>query len=228
MNSSINNLKVYTDSGRTISLSKLEKKLLGYGTTAKIFKYRVSKVIKVLDEPGTEEQYDIAREIQGLSLPRFYHIEEVLANEPSGDKTYAGMITRYYRPGDIDIWTLPSSFLIKQIKQLRESAIILGRHKINIDDINTSNVLLVKDGIMVIDTDEYYRTECECDEDNLITIRSCVDLILLNNYFNRNRSENFSRFQLHEELLDIDPISDEFHKTLLKYKRPIDWLYRKK
>lgn len=221
------NLKVYTESGDEIGLTRYKfKKPIGYGCGGKAYKYRCGKVIKLLTDIGTPEQYDLMQEIKNLKLNGIYKLENILSSDRYLIKCYAGSISKYYKSKNKDLWMLPSSYVVKEINKLRNTASELAKRKIAIVDLNIGNVLITNEGLIIIDTDDYDRSIDDCEDYNLFRIKRTIDEVLDSQYFEHFRVENHNEFEVQHALTFNDFTDESFQRRLLKHKRPIDWFYK--
>ncbi len=222
MGEEIKNLKVYTSSLEEILYSDVKKnsKRLdsGYYGRTFIFGQNRDKVIKLLREPGNRNQYEMLSYIKNLNLPNFYLIYDILSNEKSGIKTYAGTISKYYKSENLDLWEMPSSFIIDNVKKLFEQASILGEKKVIIWDMHKGNLVVSKEGIITIDADDNrFSDECE-EKENINAIRDAVIKLLASNYLKGKHDNKVSGNEIVQRLRKVKSFNE-----LSIYEKPIDW-----
>lgn len=220
MSTSVKNLKVYTTSCQELDVTKIEKedKFLGSGYVGFAYLNKDNKVIKLLDKPGTKKQYEVMSFIKNLNLPNFYLIYDILSNEKFGVKTYAGTISKYYKSENIDLWEMPSSFIVDNVKKLFEQASILGEKKISMCDIHDGNLIISREGIISIDADDdRFCNECR-DKENINAVRFAIIKLLASNYFKRRDKVKIAGSEIVKKLCEIKSFDE-----ISKYKSPIDW-----
>lgn len=219
----------YTTSGEILYEKEIMKlPIVGKGAEGDVFKLDDDKVIKIVD--GDYVDYDVMMTIKNLRLPNFYTIFELLSSKSASSRVYAGNISKFYESEDVDIWEMPSEWLIENYQGLCEAVSVLGEKRISLFDASVSNLIVNRDGITIIDTDLYDRVSIPCVKENLDSLR--LDIIydlLYNNYEEHHDLEHDEETLvkvLQEFLVGyIEPSrKKDFVKTLLRYKKPIDYL----
>lgn len=147
---------IYTSSGEIFREEDIKSlPVIGKGMFGNIYRYGEDKVIKLMDEPDKICDYETLDKIRKLNLPNFYHIYELLS-EGVSLKQYIGNIASYHESEDVDIWELPSEWLIENYEGLYETAIKLSELGIVMYDNRQANCILNSSGITLIDADNYY------------------------------------------------------------------------
>ena len=77
-------------------------------------------------------------------------------------------IMEYYSPYFDDVLNVSSEYIIENFRKIYNDIIILSNNGILIGDMNFSNIIFGKDGIKVIDFDNYKK--CELSLDNIIKL----------------------------------------------------------
>lgn len=225
----INNLKIYTELGNEILTCKYKFKLpLGTGVYGNVYKYNSNSVIKFQKNIGSFEQYDVVCEVKNLNLPNFYKIQNILSPDKTGSKRYAGTIATYYKEGKENVWTIPSELFINEINSLIDSAIILGKRKIEIVDLNPSNIILTDKGFVIIDIDNYVKRTRNCDRNNEQYINYFLNYFMIYQYFKSSKYDICPESRIEKFLNERDLTNDVVQKKVLKYKNPLEWFYSEK
>jgi hypothetical protein len=227
-------------SGDIIDRKKFEsKEVVGSGNYGTVYRYDDDKVIKFANSRGDSNQYNAVSIIKNLSLPNFYKLYDVLSCTDGDVKTFGGTIARYYPSEDLDLFLMPSDYLLDNFNSLYNSMVLLGSSKISIFDLNPRNVICNSSGIYVIDVDLYQQMMAAFPWD--LSMRNCFALkrclfydLLLRNYFRHHFGEvEGSKSKLVDDaiydLLNLSNKEDPmvFNATLSEYRYPIDYVKRK-
>ena len=219
--------KIYTSSGETLFESDIKNlPFIGKGMFGSVYDYGDGKVIKIMDEPSILCSYQGIAAVKRLKLSNYYRLYEILSEKPSS-KIYIGSIGSYHRKENINIWEMPSEWLIENYEKLYEDVSKLGRSKIAIYDTLPCNCIINSDGITVIDVDRYIKSKYECVESNVRRLhRELFRPLLRCNYaeFHPNFSYDYEFERVLDELLQNFPQKKELAKILSKYPKPIDFL----
>ena len=145
----------YIDNEMFVTRDAISKyDLLGSGQFGSAYQ-KDGKVYKLLNAPGTSEQYENMCTIKNLNLPNFYKLYEVLFTKDGEKRDFAGTISKYYQKQDVDMFLMPTEYLTDSFNGLLESVRTLGKSGIAVSDLHTGNSIINKDGIFIIDTDLY-------------------------------------------------------------------------
>ena len=190
----VKNLKVYTSSLEELNVPKIEResKFLGAGCLGFAYLTNDNKVIKLLDRPGTKRQYELLSFVKNLKLPNAYRICDVLSNNKNGIKSYGGSIYEYINKENVNLWEMPSSFIVENFKGLFAQAIILGHNYVLVDDFHIGNIIVNHDSITTIDFDEYYFSSKNVTSNNVEKMRQVLIDLLIFNYlcYNNEKDKN--------------------------------------
>lgn len=219
---------IYTSSGEVLSVEEIKKlPLIGEGGYGSVYKYDEDKVIKLLPCPFPECNYSVIELICKLGLPNFYHIYDLLS-ESKTDKKYIGTISSYHKPEKLNIWTMPSDWLVENYERLQEAVIKLGEQEIKIIDMKKLNSIVNRSGITIIDVDKYWTLDFKCIEDNLETFyyNFFINLIGWSLYdYDRNLWLLGESEEIIEDLIvSKEHNAKELSKKLSGFQRPIDYL----
>ena len=192
----------YLCGGRTCNIFMNDKDVL------KLFWYNIcnDKVLKI---------------IKDLKLDNFYEIKDLLYDK---NNLFIGYIMKYYENMNIDILTMPVDYTLDNLYFLRKSINILSDNNILAGDLRYDNVILNEDKIIVIDADEYILN-------NFYSFEKLRDsnLFFLNTLFTSIYTESCKIYHNDIDLNKINYLfnmsdSNNIHKSLKKYKYPIDYL----
>lgn len=209
---------------------------IGCGSFGKVYLIEDDKCLKLFNAPIAREdnyelQEDIYYEIRELKLKNFYELYDLYYN--SFLTKILGYLSKYYEKEDIDILTMPTDYTIDNLNSLYESFKKLSEHNICTNDISSSNVIINRDSITMIDIDLYYRnyfgigkstfSENLC---NLEKIFKEVYILSLTFYPLKERIKMIDKIDklfFLDETIGIDYVA----KKLTKYKYPIDYLRKR-
>lgn len=233
----------YTSSGKVIDRAEFENSdgaFIDGGNYGSAYRYGNDKVVKFVESPGSDEQYENMSNIKNLSLPNFYKIYEVLSCQSDGIKTFGGTIAQYYPKEDVDIFLQPSDFLLDSFNALCRSMEVLGTNHFFAFDLNNRNSILNSNGIFVIDADLYQRMATnlawKIAAKNVFKLKSSVFYDLLLSNFFRHHSDELGDLKSSDvsnmlyDLMNLDDFADStvFNKTLAKHRYPIDYIRSRK
>lgn len=172
---------------------------------------------------------DVIRLINSLKLPNFYEIKEPLFDKKG---VFSGYTMKYYPVFTFDILKMPTEYTIESFSNLYKAIQKLTNCGIYISDLHEDNVILTKDGIIVIDTDLYSKsilfTKDELRRKNnkaLLYLFKRLYLEALESYFiSYEEKESFttiinSLFEETKTLSNLEKLSD--------YDYPIDYIKEK-
>ena len=201
---------------------------LGRGTSGRAFKLDEERVIKILNN-SIPHRIKTLVTIKDLQLPNFYKLYDILYEGDLMLERYVGCISSYHKSEPVNIFEMPSSWIIDNFESLSESVIILGRNKIKINDLIPGNVIINRDGITVIDVDGYEKQDRTCVRINLDKLKTIFFFRLLKNNYNAyySASEDFVPIGLILNDFfseDTNIRKKDFVKILSKYPRFIDYV----
>ena len=222
---------IHTESGQVFREDYIRSlPSIGEGAYGKVYKLEEDKVIKLLNYPVYYGN-DAMRYLKGLDLPNFYHIYDLL-NEvgPNNIVGYSGVISSYYESEDVDIWTMPSSWIIENYERLCESVIKLGEKNIEIYDVCPHNAIINRGGITIIDADSYKIRDYSCVDKNLRYLKILLFQELLCGNYRWHYGIPNAELPLGSILSEFfftdksGKYKKDFVKTLSRYPKPMDYL----
>ena len=161
----------------------------------------------------------------------FYLLYEMLYGKTGKFKAHT---MKYYPKNDIDILTKPVSYTLISLFNLYESISKLAEELICVVDLNEDNVLLTEEGIIVTDTDLYYRNTSLSSEKIKIKNLSALRFLFKTLYFNSlekyhsDIDNEFERRRIHS-LFGVSGALNAINvsKILNQYERPIDYITKR-
>jgi len=150
----------YMDNERFVTREIIsQKRKIGKGEFGIAYE-DAGRVYKLLNAPGSNEQYVNMTTIKNLNLPNFYKLYDILFTKDGEKRVFAGTISKFYQREDVDMFLAPKDYLIDNFNALLESVRTLAKHGIGVGDLHVGNSIVNKDGIFIIDTDLYGKKEC--------------------------------------------------------------------
>lgn len=214
-----------TESGNRINLCRDNYRVIGSGCNGIVYKIDDSSCVKLFDCIN-KFNYDTISKINKLKLDNFYHISDFIFDKK---RKFVGYIMKYYKPEDIDILTMPTSYLLDNIYNIYNSVLKLTNNKVRIIDLYGGNVILNNDGITVIDTDSYcFDVKSDCDSllsDNVKEFRVLVEELFYSSliYYHKFCQDPFYDYNIFSKINSKDGITS-FCCEFENYKYPIDYV----
>lgn len=218
-------MKLYDEDGRAVVVRRVG--FVGSGMYGRVYKTSDLKCLK-LYRRGIELDPDTNILIKNLELDNFCKIYKILFDEKG---RYKGNLMEYYQKEKVDVLTLPSEYLLDNLRGLATSVLKLLDNKVFISDMNLDNAIINENEIRVIDTDLYVRRE-EYKDDVLYRygVSSLQGLMLsiyldsLRKYHSSSRivDDEIAIERLFETPFDVNHTS----KKLVRCKYPIDYVMK--
>ena len=194
----------------------------GYGSIYKLNEKECVKLFKFNDN------FDpvIINKIKDLKLKNYYEIKKLLFNE---NNDFIGYSMKYYEKLNLDLLTCDVSYILDSLYYLYNSIKKLSDNNIYVCDMRVANSLLTKDGIIVIDIDNYvfnklYNDINDLCIDNLMSLRNLFVHLFLNSKDKFHSSFNIDLYKWElKGIFDINNGFENARKVLGKYKYPIDY-----
>lgn len=227
---------IYLENGEVYKERKEIEKLpiLGRGVPSVAYRLDDDNVLKLLHHYYEYDYCDLKAmlEIKKLGLKNLLEIRNILLRKNSdGVSFYVGNIAKYYQAQNIDLWEMPSYWLVANYNRLLESFKILGERQILAFDCSPSNTIINKNGIVIIDPDLYVKLNFDCTDSNIMTLNELFRELLCESYL------KFRENVTSEEMDDISSLVDELFlttdsntrlsKKLMKYDKSIDFVNRR-
>lgn len=161
--------------------------------------------------------------IMNMDLDNFYKIYRILYNKRCKPKGY---ITKYYQPEGIDILTMPTDYTLHNFYALHNQGYRLSEVGIVIDDLHTGNVVLTKNGIIVLDVDNYYFGTIMTGHRVVAKNQNAINYLFRSLYYSALQSYHgySANNPIVKELFSAYQRPDIVYKTLKRHKRPIDYI----
>ncbi len=193
-----------------------------HGTYGKIYPYNDNKCLKVFNNVGFHRPDPIIT-IKELSLPNFYKISDLLYNE---DFKYIGYIADFYKPDDFNILD-DKEYLVNAVNNIFNGIVTLTNRGFLVVDLHTGNVIVNKDGITVIDCDDYVKTNNDNMDTNIYRYKSMIKTLLYDYLTKYNVKDLMGAYQKLVDLVDINSLNiDHFNNVMRRYKKPIDYFHK--
>ena len=193
----------------------------GYGSIYKLNDYECLKIFKFFDDFNPE----LINKIRDLKLSNYYEIKKLLFCENS----FIGYLMKYYNNLDLDLLTTDVSYILDSLYSLYNSIKLLSKNNIYVCDMRIENCLLTKDGIIIIDIDNYVYNKLYSDNndlciDNLESLRDLFISLFLNSKNKFHKDENIDLYKWNlNGIFYLDNGFENAKKTLGRYKYPIDY-----
>ena len=219
---------VYKDSGEILHEEDIKRlPIIGKGFSGTIYRYDEDKVIKLMNKPSRVCSFETLDTIKNLQLPNFYRIYNLLSDGVTLNQ-YVGNIASYHKEETVDIWNMPSDWLIENYEGLYEAMTKLGEQQIEIYDALPCNCIVNKSGMTLIDVDRYFEDPYNCTKSNIRLLVCKLLRPLLEQNFMEYHSDLCSSdliYSLLKSLFSSYPENEkELSKKLLRYSRPIDYI----
>lgn len=214
---------------KKISDYSLDKsKIIGKGFFSEVYKVSDNEVLKVYNRPAFSSAYPVLKKLNRFELESFYKIFKFYTDD---EKRLLGYIMKYYQPENIDILTMPTDFVLDNYAKMYQDMMFLAYKGISVDDLDIQNVILNKDGITIVDADNYgfYRLITRNNINALHTLFTnlfCYHLGLYHHSRNvdvQNFHDTVKRELFHSEM---EPVT--LARTLRKSHTPLDYINNKK
>lgn len=233
----------YNRSHEIFDLEKGDMQYLNHGSCANVY-YNQDIIFKEYF-PKTpigcrisEEMFDILKTIIHPCFLNLFDIygdfrfSESIKQEVFQVNSYTG---KYYQDDYVNVLEECKDYILDNFRQLEKLIEIFTDNGIAIYDVKRDNIILRRNGMVMIDPDFFYKADLE---KSLIADINCQELLNLFKrilqYAVKDLSKNLNLellFRLYEELTDIEVSKDldfiyEISKKLRYVNKPIDSLYQ--
>jgi len=219
-----------------IDIFKIENKNSS-GSTADVYKYN-NFALKLYDDPiNYSIKQDLFNELSSIKNKNFIELYETFKTDIDGSLV-EGYISKYYIDEKINPLKLESSYMLKNIEYLKELRDIFTNKKIVMRDLHPWNSIYTKDGIVLIDPDDYRVVNLDIDVINMENKNILVDFTI--NTLKRYSDDKLCNIDYLEEYGTIKYLDDlkkeknpdnaleVIEENLKKAKRPIDFIRKLK
>ena len=211
-------MKIFKENGEYL-VDTDELREISSGTYGTIYPYGEDKCLKKFKYVGYQQPDPIIT-IKNLSLANFYKIGDILYNE---DFKYIGYISDFYRPDDFDILS-DKEYLTCEVNNIYKSIDILTNNGYQVVDLHTGNVIVNKDGITIIDADNYQKTNIDNRELNMYRFKSMIRTLMYDYLVKNKVSDLMTAYNQLVRLLDMNSLNiNHFNNVMKRYKKPIDY-----
>ena len=218
-------MKLYDKDGEEVLVRRVG--FVGSGMYGRVYRTSDLKCLK-LYRKGIELDPDTNILIKNMELDNFCKIYKILFDEKG---RYKGNLMEYYQKEKVDVLTLPSDYLLDNLRGLATSVLKLLDNKVFISDMNIENVIVNSNEIIVIDTDLYVRRE-EYKDDVLYRYGvSSLQGLMVSIYLDSLRKYHNSSRIVDDEMAIKNLFDNPFNVTevsrkLVRCKHPIDYVMR--
>lgn len=227
----------YKKDGTNINYNLNSGNYITHGTQANIYKIKPNEVLKVYLDVLDENKYvfapeaNILEEINSLNLPGYYKIHDIYQSQKNN--YISGYTMPYYETIKENILLLPTSYTLDSINKIFKGLSTLTDRDIEAKDLYYKNVILTKEGIVVIDVDAYTKSLKDKDVINYVNINNLLYMLrgiykeaLINLGLNPEKDRELSS-RLSALLEHSNNPAKTLTRKLAWYKKPLDYLYKK-
>lgn len=211
-------MKVYSSDGKYI-INPDEKEKMDYGTYGDIYKYNDEMCFKVFKHDGFHKP-DPVLIVKDLNLKNFYKIIDLLYDQ---DLNYKGYIMQTYHKDDFNILS-DKEYLLDSVNNMYDGIMTFTRNLFLIQDLHIDNVIVNKDGITIIDVDDYKKFSSDNTYINVFRYKQLL-MNLINKYLGKyNVIEPIEAHFLTKRLIEENKVDiKHFNDVIKEYKKPIDY-----
>ena len=212
---------VYSDSGKYI-IDVDEQKKIGSGTYGNLYKLDDDTCFKVFKSEGIHKRDPILT-LKELDLKNFYKIYELLHNN---NFVYAGYIMKYYKKDDTNILD-NKEYLLDSVNNIYDGIIELTKNYYEVVDFHIDNVIVNREGITVIDIDDYKKISTDNTYINNFRYTQLLKSLLYDYLKRYNLIDPMEGYALIKRLVNNDNLDiNHFNNTMKRYKKPIDYFQK--
>lgn len=218
----------YTENNEILRYSTNNR--IGGESCGIVYKINSDECFKKFKSKNFRVDREVLLLIQKLGLENFCKIKRLLYNK---NKILIGYLMEYYKNENIDILTMPIEYTIDNLFKLYYSVIKLSENNIFISDMHTGNIIINRDGIIIIDYDLYvlngYFTGQLLEYKNIHSL-----MFLFREIYKKSLVEFYSEYNsdINRRLIDstfelwTPELMNKTCKKLTKYKYPIDYIIK--
>ena len=201
------------------------------GSYGQVYKLNEKECLKwFLDNEDDDviDDMDVFYELISLDIDNFYKIYKLLYSDIG---TVEGYVMKYYSKDIDDILGMDMDYMLDSFNRLYETIKIISDKGINMCDMHPKNFILNKDGIVIIDADNYFRDKgyflLNSNKKRLYNAFSELLGSILDKYYKKDLGWRKNRECFNEiyRLFSIDNSPSIINSKVRSYKRPIDYLY---
>lgn len=211
-------MRVYSSDAKYI-INPEEHEKINHGTYGDIYKYDDETCFKVFKHEGFHKPGPVLV-VKEFNLKNFYKIIDLLYD---GNLNYTGYIMKTYQKDDFDILS-DKEYLLYSVNNMYDGVMTFTRNLFLIEDLHIDNVIVNKDGITIIDVDDYKKFNSDNTYINVFRYKQLL-LSLINKYLGKyNITNPIESHKLTRRLIEDTKIDiDHFNNTIKRYQKPIDY-----
>ncbi len=211
-------MKVYSSDGKYI-IETDDMHIFDHGTYGNIYKYDDNTCFKVFKHIGFHKEEPIIV-LKELELKNFNRIIDLLYDR---NLQYAGYLTDFYQRDDFDILS-DKEYLVDSVNNIYDGIMELTKKSIMVNDLHKGNVITTKDGIFVIDVDDYKHINSDNTYINTYRFKQMLKSILYDALINYSLTNPQESYALIKRLVDEDHTNiNHFNNVMKRYTKPIDY-----
>lgn len=106
------------------------------------------------ENPSLKTTGRMVRKIRNLNIHNVYKIYDIIGNNRFSLRTIHGYYMKYYKK-ESDLLDQPIEYVIRNIHSLEDTMQQLYKNNINVTDLHGDNLIVSKEGLIIIDVDNY-------------------------------------------------------------------------
>ena len=209
----------YKENGDKVNIKK------GTSLGRSVYKIDDDKCIKIGIDPRNVS-LNTLKLIRELDLKGIYKIYDILFDK---DNNFTAYTCKMYQKEMIDLYLMPSEYIIENYLRLKKAIEELTNNKIFVVDLHDENVIVNSREMIIIDTDLYVISEYiksnKLEEYNYKALRELFIKLFEVSYC---RYHHIDRLLWKKDIggLFKEEDDNEIVKTLTRCKYPIDYVYK--
>ena len=209
---------VYSSTGKYI-INPDEKRVIDSGTYGTIYEYDKDTCFKVFKHQGIHKPDPIIT-LKELSLKNFYKIYDLLYDY---NLEYTGYIMQYYKQEDFNILS-DRDYLLDSVNGIYDGIMELTRRMIQVVDLHEANIIVNKDGMTVIDIDNFKKFNGDNTYINIFRYKEVLKVLLYRYLKYYKPKHPMAAYLLIKRLVDENSSDLTIFNDIMKgFQKPIDY-----
>ena len=211
-------MRVYSSDGKYI-IDPEDKEQIDHGTYGNIYKLDDETCFKVFKHDDYHKPGPVLV-LKEFNLKNFYKIIDLLYDH---NLRYKGYIMKTYPKDNFNILS-DKDYLLDSVNNMYDGIMVYTKNLFLIEDLHVDNVIVNKDGITIIDVDDYKKFNSDNTSINVYRYKQLL-INLINKYLGKyNVIDPMESHLLIKRLIEENKIDlSHFNNTIKRYKRPIDY-----